>query len=807
MTERDHTVGGDRPTRPATGPRVRRPLDAAWLLAALAATVLVVALSGVTSQTLIGVAEDLSSLGRAIPGLLTGTLTLAVSIVALLAAPGVFTVLLVRGRGRTAALAGTAGLVAAGLAILSGWVIRAIDDRQLGLAFTPSEGGLPDTWPFLAFLVAVLAVPRFSERSRAMRLVRWSVAAVVLLTLLDGRTTVSAVAVSLLVAGGAVNGTLFVAGVPGVRVDADAVRETLTTGGFPAHDVHGDDTAGERLSVSDAFDGFSVDDRYDVVVLTRDRIGAGLLYRLWRRLRLRGEVQPPLRFSLRRTVERELLLANATVAAGVRSPRMLAALPVRSVHTVDELHAVDGPDAVALVQARVMTRPLTTYDGEVPDGVLKDVWAQLSGLRRAGIAHRHLNARTLRVDDEGRVWVVGAGAGEVAADLVALNLDITQTLVEMAMLAGVERAVSSALESLGPEVVADAAVLLQPVLLNRETRAALREHRGLLSELRARIGATVEVPLASPRVEKFRPRTVITGIAVVFALYLVVSQLAGVDVAGVIRRADVGWMLAGIGAIAVTFVGAGYAVAGFVPERLPVLRTIAVQLGLGFIRLVAPPAVGAVAVNVRYLVRSGVSAAGAAASMAASQLVALAVGLLLLPVLGTLTGRTVARSAPGATVTVTVLGVLAIGIAVVAVWPSLRNRAMAAVRHFSSVALPRLAEVAQQPWKLVQGLGGTLLITAGYVACLDFSARAFGVEIPITLVAVVFLTGNTVGSALPTPGGLGAVEAVLTAGLTAVGVPAASAVPTVLLFRLISFWLPILPGWLTWTLLQKRNIV
>ncbi|HSF25932.1 MAG TPA: hypothetical protein VLC50_00285, partial [Actinomycetes bacterium] len=535
----------------STGPRVRRPLDAAWLAVALAGTVLVIALSGLTSQTLIGVGEDLSGLGSAIPGFVTGAITLGVSIVALLAAPGVFTVLLVRGHGRTAALAGTAGLVAAGLAMLAGWGIRLIDDRQLGLAFTPSAGGLPDTWPFLAFLVAVLAVPRFSERSRSMRLVRWSVALMVFLTLLDGRTTVSAVAVSLLVAGGAVTGTLFVAGVPGVRVDADAVRDTLAAGGFPVQVVHGDDTAGERLSISDAFDSFRVDDSYDVVVLTRDRIGAGLVYRLWRRLRLRGEVQPPLRFSLRRSVERELLLANATVAAGVRSPRMLAALPVRSAHTVDELHAVDGPDAVALVQARVLTRGLTTFEGEVPDGVLKDVWVQLSGLRRAGIAHRHLNVRTLRVDDQDRVWVVGAGAGEVAADLVALNLDVTQTLVELAMLAGVERAVSSALEGLGPEVVADAAVLLQPVLLNRETRAALREHRGLLNDLRERIGATVEVPLASPRVEKFRPRTVITGIAAVFALYLVVSSLAGVDVAGVLRQANVGWMVAGVVAIAV----------------------------------------------------------------------------------------------------------------------------------------------------------------------------------------------------------------------------------------------------------------
>ena len=73
--------------------------------------------------------------------------------------------------------------------------------------------------------------------------------------------------------------------------------------------------------------------------------------------------------------------------------------------------------------------------------------------------------------------------------------------------------------------------------------------------------------------------------------------------------------------------------------------------------------------------------------------------------------------------------------------------------------------------------------------------------------AVVQMVGNTVGMAVPTPGGLGAVEAALTAGLSTIGVATAVAVPAVLLFRLVSFWAPILPGWIFWTQLQRRNIL
>jgi uncharacterized membrane protein YbhN (UPF0104 family) len=51
------------------------------------------------------------------------------------------------------------------------------------------------------------------------------------------------------------------------------------------------------------------------------------------------------------------------------------------------------------------------------------------------------------------------------------------------------------------------------------------------------------------------------------------------------------------------------------------------------------------------------------------------------------------------------------------------------------------------------------------------------------------------------------VEAALTAGITTIGVPTAVAVPAVLLFRLVSFWLPIVPGWVLWTQLQRRNVL
>jgi glycosyltransferase 2 family protein len=69
----------------------------------------------------------------------------------------------------------------------------------------------------------------------------------------------------------------------------------------------------------------------------------------------------------------------------------------------------------------------------------------------------------------------------------------------------------------------------------------------------------------------------------------------------------------------------------------------------------------------------------------------------------------------------------------------------------------------------------------------------------------VYLTGSTLGSIIPTPGGLGAVEAALTAGLTASGVPGAVAVSAVLLFRLLTFWLPVPVGWAAMHFLERDH--
>jgi glycosyltransferase 2 family protein len=75
----------------------------------------------------------------------------------------------------------------------------------------------------------------------------------------------------------------------------------------------------------------------------------------------------------------------------------------------------------------------------------------------------------------------------------------------------------------------------------------------------------------------------------------------------------------------------------------------------------------------------------------------------------------------------------------------------------------------------------------------------------VATIGAVYLVGSAVATAAPTPGGIGAVEAALIAGLTAAGLDKAIAVPAVFLFRLATFWIPILPGWIALTAMERSD--
>ncbi|WP_328879448.1 lysylphosphatidylglycerol synthase domain-containing protein [Streptomyces sp. NBC_00299] len=317
-----------------------------------------------------------------------------------------------------------------------------------------------------------------------------------------------------------------------------------------------------------------------------------------------------------------------------------------------------------------------------------------------------------------------------------------------------------------------------------------------------------QAPVEPARLERVRPRTLISLIAGAIGAYFLLTQLTHIEFGPLIANAEWGWVAAAVLFSAASYFAAAMALLGFVPERVPFRRTVSAQVAGSFVKIVAPAAVGGVALNTRFLQRAGVRPGLAVASVGASQLFGLGCHILMLLAFGYLTGTEKTPSlSPSRTVIAGLLTVAVLVLVVTSV-PFLRKFVVTRVRSLFAGVVPRMLDVLQRPQKLVTGIGGMLLLTACFVMCLDASIRAFGSEgtsISLASVAVVFLAGNALGSAAPTPGGVGAVEATLTVGLIAVGLPSEVAAPSVLLFRLLTLWLPVLPGWLAFNHLTRKG--
>jgi uncharacterized membrane protein YbhN (UPF0104 family) len=139
--------------------------------------------------------------------------------------------------------------------------------------------------------------------------------------------------------------------------------------------------------------------------------------------------------------------------------------------------------------------------------------------------------------------------------------------------------------------------------------------------------------------------------------------------------------------------------------------------------------------------------------------------------------------------------------------PYTRHLLLRRVQPLLRQTLPQLLAAASDPRRLATAIAGILVLNAGYVLAFDASLRAFGASLDLPTLVVVYLAASALGSAAPTPGGLGAVEAALVGGLTATGVPVALALPAVLAFRTATFWLPAPVGYLAMLGLQRRGRV
>ncbi|WP_376773012.1 lysylphosphatidylglycerol synthase domain-containing protein [Streptomyces himalayensis] len=725
---------------------------------------------------------------------------------------------------------------------------------------------------YLAPVIAYMTAVGMSRRPRWRAVLWVVVLLDAFSMLVTGYTTAFSIILTVLIGWTVAYGTLYAVGSPNVQPTGQTLLAGLRHVGFhpvSAARVEPPDAASENGDRGRHYfvtleDGPPL----DVTVVDREQQAQGFFYRVWRRLTLRGITTRRSLQSLRQALEQEALLAYAAIAAGANAPRLIATselgpdavilvyehLGGRTLDAVpdeeitDELLHDTWRQVQALQSRRIAHRRLAG-DAILVDRSGKVMLTDLRGgeiaagdlLLRMDIAQL-LTTLGLRVGAERAVASAVAVLGpDAVADCLPLLQPIALTRTQRATLRRLARershrereavlaaaATGRAASPEEAEAAADRSVLDKRsgkegaraekhavrAAKRAEKRAideALEEAReeDLLTQIRHQVLLIrPQAPVEPARLERIRPRTLVSFMAGAIAAYFLLSQLTEIKF-GTFAEAEWGWVAAAVLFSALSYFAAAMSLLGFVPERVPFLRAVAAQVAGSFVKIVAPAAVGGVALNTRFLQRAGVRPGLAVSSVGASQLVGLGSHILLLLAFGYLTGTEKTPSLSPSRTVIAGLLTVAVLLLVMTSIPFLRKFVVTRVRSLFAGVVPRMLDVLQRPQKLITGIGGALLLTACFVMCLDASIRAFGDEttsLSLASVAVVFLAGNALGSAAPTPGGVGAVEATLTVGLLAMGLPQAVAFPAVLLYRLLTLWLPVLPGWLFFNHLTRKG--
>jgi uncharacterized membrane protein YbhN (UPF0104 family) len=775
--------------------RYRHPGDVIRLIAASWVLAVAAVIAALLPALLRPAAAAVTAVGPATPvgQVLTGLVQVTIAAAAL-----VLLVAALRYR-RFRVLVTVAGGFAAAAALMAGITYLAGPGGSAGLRQGSwlTGAGFPD--PAVLAGLAAVAVAAAPWLSRPWRRVAWATLLLIGVARLITGGLLPMQLVLALAAGVTVGaGLLVVFGVPDRRMGPAGVAAALRAGGVPVSQVTGPAVTAKG---SRPFEAVTDDGRaLFVKVFGSDQRDADLLYRAYRGVRLRGVGDTRPAASLFKAVEHEALLAVMAERAGVAVP-----------HVGQVIRADDG--SVLLTMELVTGQSLDGIPADrITDQLARSLWREVDRLHQARIAHRSLHGANIMISQDGCPVLADFSFAELAASSRQRAIDVAELLTSLAGRIGPDRAVAAAAAAIGAGGVAAAVPLLQPLALSAGTRRAVKGQDGLLKDTRAAAiaasGDEGDQDLA--QLQRVRPRTLLAIAALSGAFYFLLPQIARVSSSWhALQSANWAWLPVIIALSALTYVASAIALIGSVPGHVPFGPAVLAQGASSFINRVSPANVGGMALNARFLQKSGTGTPASVAAVGVNSLAGALMHVVMIVVFFALAGHdlTKAFKLPSASKILLILAVILAVIGVVLATRPGRRWTRKQLIPGARSAAGSLRQAAASPVKLGLLFGGSALITLAYIAGLAASVQAFGAGPGLVVIGAVYLGAAALAAVAPTPGGLGAIEAALVAGLTGVGMQPGPAVSAVLLYRLATYWLPVLPGWLSWRFLQHRGYV
>jgi uncharacterized membrane protein YbhN (UPF0104 family) len=666
-----------------------------------------------------------------------------------------------------------------------------------GLLDGLTASGPPPIFPDirLAFAAAAIATTSPHLGRPLRRIGRWLVPLASLSAIALGVASPIGVITGLAIGYGSAALVHLVFGSPGGRPTPEDVKTALVDLGIETTSVQDGALAARGVAVMDASasDGRSL----LVKVYGRDAWDGQLLNSTWSYLWYRDEA-PSLTLSRLQQVEHEAFLTLLAERAGV------PVLPVVAAGAAEE-------DAILVVETR--GRFVAEVDSsEVSDAFVEDLWGSVARLHEAGIAHGSLDDRHLVLLNDGSGAIGGFDGANAAATPAQVGADRAQLLVTTALRVGDDRAVSAAVDAIGPSPLAEALPFIQSAALTRTTRRSLKHADTELDALRERAAAAAGAE--QPKLEPLRRVTwgslLLVGL-LLFGAFAIVSAFSSVGIdtlTSELSNADAGWIWLALLVSPLVQVAEAFSTIGACPRPLRLGPVIGLQFAIRFIALAVPSSAARVALNVRFFQRAGLATSPSIAVGLVDSVAGFVVQVLLLVViwLAGLASLQIPTSGLSldisSQVIVAVVILVVVGLAVAVFVPRVRR-----------VIAPRLAEageairVLRSPTKVFELFAGNLVAQVILAVVLGICLRAFGQHASLAELILINTLASLLAGVLPIPGGIGVMEAAISGGLVAVGIPEGAAVATAITFRLVTFYLPPIWGVVAMRILRRRAYI
>ncbi len=587
---------------------------------------------------------------------------------------------------------------------------------------------------------------------------------------------------------------VLIVGTPALEVPLDATVRALAKAGFVVSRLTVIRPAGRGPLILSAV-GEAPDRRAVIELYGPHQRSGGALRQLWEKLKLRDVETAPLLTSMRRAVEHRALMAIAIGDAGVANTSTIAVAPLDRGWMLYSHHPPRGAPIDECAQSTPVTQ----------------LWESLRVLNEHLIAHGDLRSQHITV--HGGIGLFGGFFNaEYGATEAQLQSDIAQLLVTTSALYEPKSAVRAAIDVFGKDTVLSASRRLTKVAVPKSIRRSIPDSGAVISDARAEVkrqtGADQIKPQTITRFSRSQIIQLVLFGALVYVAYPFISTAP--TFFSELRTANWWWALLGLLVSALTYVGAAAALWASADETVSFWRLSVAQVANTFAATTTPAGVGGLALSTRYLQKGGgLPAMRATTAVALQQAVQVIMHLVLLILFSTVAGASMNLShfVPTATVLYLIGGVTLGVVGTFLFVPQLRRWLATDVRPKLKEVATDLVEVAREPKRMGLIIIGCTGTTLGAALGLWTSVEAFGGGASFVAVTVVTMIGGTLASAAPTPGGVGAVEAALIGGLAAFGVPAAVGVPSVLLYRVLTCWLPVFAGWPVMRWLTKNDMV